>query len=93
MHGGLSPELTSWAQMEDIVRPLDPEDIPLAMVFIHMHFSHTLLPLEESPKTTEGETEHYNLMLRTFCGRIQMNTRVDGPKILAVYRMCSVPMS
>ncbi|KAL6741815.1 hypothetical protein Aduo_015031 [Ancylostoma duodenale] len=31
MHGGLSPELTSWAQMDDIVRPLDPEDVPLAM--------------------------------------------------------------
>ncbi|EYC21688.1 hypothetical protein Y032_0019g3960, partial [Ancylostoma ceylanicum] len=31
MHGGLSPELTSWAQMDEIVRPLDPEDVPLAM--------------------------------------------------------------
>ncbi|CAJ0598650.1 unnamed protein product [Cylicocyclus nassatus] len=31
MHGGLSPCLTSWSQMEDISRPLDPEDIPMAM--------------------------------------------------------------
>ncbi|KAK6027221.1 hypothetical protein OSTOST_06747 [Ostertagia ostertagi] len=26
MHGGLSPKLTSWSMMDDIVRPLDPED-------------------------------------------------------------------
>ncbi|KAK6012902.1 hypothetical protein OSTOST_21917 [Ostertagia ostertagi] len=31
MHGGLSPKLTSWSMMDDIVRPLDPEDNALAM--------------------------------------------------------------
>ncbi|KHJ90865.1 phosphoprotein phosphatase 1 domain protein [Oesophagostomum dentatum] len=31
MHGGLSPKLTSWTKMDEINRPLDPEDVPLAM--------------------------------------------------------------
>ncbi|XGW03320.1 hypothetical protein V3C99_014929 [Haemonchus contortus] len=31
MHGGLSPKLTSWSMMDDIARPLDPEDNSLAM--------------------------------------------------------------
>ncbi|KAJ1345678.1 Serine/threonine-protein phosphatase PP1 isozyme 7 [Parelaphostrongylus tenuis] len=31
MHGGLSPELRSWSQVNALRRPLDPEDYPLAM--------------------------------------------------------------
>uniref|UniRef100_A0A0K0CUK8 SER_THR_PHOSPHATASE domain-containing protein n=1 Tax=Angiostrongylus cantonensis TaxID=6313 RepID=A0A0K0CUK8_ANGCA len=31
MHGGLSPRLSSWSQMDALRRPLDPEEHPLAM--------------------------------------------------------------
>ncbi|VDO85369.1 unnamed protein product [Heligmosomoides polygyrus] len=31
MHGGLSPRLTSWSLMDEITRPLDPEDNSMAM--------------------------------------------------------------